>query len=237
MLTTKMHLRRAAPHRYYFIAFALVAALLVLTGFTRTFFLPLASGTFSRPWFVYVHGLLFFAWISLLVIQALLAVRRQLDWHRRLGWVGVAMIPLMTASGVMVAYWATRRDVAAGQGADALSFFFGTLMDMLLFASLATAAVIARRSSAAHKRLILLATLAVLGAAVGRIPVVGAFANYLTVFLILSIATLDVLTIRQVHRATLLGGAWLLIGIFTETTIGNTNAWLSVAQRIVGNGH
>ena len=231
---TIMHSRRGAPHKYFFIAFALVTALLVLTGFTRTFFLPLASGTFSRPWFVYVHGMLFFSWISLLIIQALLAVRRQFKWHRRLGWVGATMIPLMTVSGVMVAYWATRRDVAAGQAADALPFFFGTLMDMLLFASLATAAVLARRSSSAHKRLILMATLAVLGAAVGRIPVLGAFADYITVFMLLCIAMFDAFAIGQVNGATILGGTWLLVGIFTETPIGNTTAWLSVAQRIFG---
>ena len=218
----------------FFVAFAWVTALLVLTGFTRTFFLPLAHGTFSRPWFVYVHGLLFFSWISLLVIQALLAVRRQFKWHRRFGWIGASLIPLMTTSGVIVAYWATRRDVAAGQGADALPFFFGTLMDMFLFASLATTAVLARSSSPVHKRLILIATLAVLGAAVGRIPVVGAVANYITVFMLLCIATFDALTIKQIHRATVLGGAWLLVGIFTEDAIGNTTAWISVAQRIFG---
>jgi hypothetical protein len=186
---------------------------------------------------VYVHGLLFFSWISLLFIQALLAVRRQLKWHRRLGWIGASLIPLMTASGVIVAYWATRRDVAAGQEAVALPFFFGMLMDMFLFASLGTAAVLARRNSPVHKRLILIATLAVLGAAVGRIPVLGGVANYITVFMLLCIAAFDALTIKRVHHATILGGAWLLVGGFSEIPIGDTAAWLSVAQRIIGHGY
>ncbi len=234
---TTMRSTEVARRHLFFIVFASVTALLVLTGFTRTFFLPLAHGTFSRPWFVYLHGLLFFSWISLLVIQALLALRRQFRWHRRLGWFGASLIPLMTTSGVIVAYWATRRDVAAGHGAVALPFFFGLLMDMFLFASLATAAVLARSYSSVHKRLILFATLAVLGAAIGRIPVLGAAANYITVFMLLCIAIFDVFAIRQVHHATMLGGAWLLAGTFIQTPIGNTAAWLSVAQRIFGHAY
>jgi hypothetical protein len=233
---TTMRSTEVAPRHLFFMAFASVTALLVLTGFTRTFFLPLAHGTFSRPWFVYLHGLLFFSWISLLVIQALLALRRQFRWHRRLGWFGASLIPVMTASGVIVAYWATRRDVAASHSAVALPSFFGQLMDMLLFASLATAAVLARNYPPVRKRLILIATLAVLGAAIGRIPVLGASADYITVFMLLCIAMFDAFAIRQVHRATILGGTGLLVGIFTETPIGNTAAWLSVAQRIFGHG-
>jgi hypothetical protein len=234
---TTMQTNRVAPLKFFFIAFASVSALLVIAGFSRTFFVPLARGTFSKPWFVFVHGLLFLSWISLLLIQAILAVRRRFTWHRRLGWVGASMIPLMTTSGAIVAYWATRRNVAAGQGADALSFFFGTLMDVFLFASLATAAVLTRRSPSIHKRLILIATLAVLGPAVGRISVIGSSADYITVILLFCIVIYDALTVRYVSRATVLGGTWLLVGLFTQTLIGNTTAWLSLAQRIIGNGY
>jgi ABC-type Co2+ transport system permease subunit len=228
--------RKGALPKYFAVVFAMTASLFVLAGFTRTFFIPLVTGTFSRPWFVYVHAILFFSWIPLLVGQALLIVRSMFKWHRRLGWMGAAMILPMAASGAAVAYWATRRDVAVGKAADALPFFFGALMDMILFASLAIAAVLARRRSPVHKRLMLLATIAILGAAIGRIPVVGAFSNYIAVALMLSIAAGDIYVSRHVHRATLLGGAWLLIGIFTQGPIGNTNAWISIAQQIVGGG-
>jgi hypothetical protein len=227
--------RIALPKSFAF-SFAAAAACFVVAGFTRTFFLPLVAGTFSRPWFVYVHACLFFSWIALLVAQALLAARPPMKWHRRLGWVGTAMLLPMAASGVMVAYWSTRRDIVAGEAAEALPFFFGLIMDMVLFASLAVAAVLVRSQTQAHKRLMLLATVAILGAAIGRIPVVGAFANHISVLFVLSIGVGDLWTSRQIHRATALGGAWLLIGMFSEGPIGSTDAWISVARRLVGDG-
>lgn len=49
--------RRRVPRKVhaYFIAFTLVFTAFVLAGFSRSFFIPVASGTFSRPPFVYIH--------------------------------------------------------------------------------------------------------------------------------------------------------------------------------------
>ncbi len=220
----------------FFVLFSVVVALLVFAGFTRTFFVPLALGRFSRPWFVYVHGLLFFSWIVLFVIQAVLAVRRQMRWHRRLGWWTASLIPLMVVSGLAVAFWATRRDVALGQGAEALPFFFGQIMDMFLFGSLAAAAVMTRRRPSIHKRLVLLATLAVLGAAVGRIRGLGISANFITLGLVCALVAFDLISQKRLHWVTVIGSAYLLVGIFTEDSLGNTAPWLAIANQIV-RGH
>ena len=45
----------------YFIGFAVIFAAIVLTGFSRTFFLPMARGTLSKPLIVHLHGAFFFA--------------------------------------------------------------------------------------------------------------------------------------------------------------------------------
>lgn len=225
---------RAAPRSRFFIAFIAAAILLVLAGFGRTFIVPVVRGTLSAPWFVYGHAALFFAWMGLLMAQALFAMRRRLGWHRRLGWMGAALIPPMVVSGIAVAVWATRRDVAAGQGYEALSFFFGQCMDMLLFASLASAAMLMRRAPAAHKRLVLLATLAILGAAVGRIPELGIVANGVIVALLVCVATFDLLSAGRIHRTTAFGSAWLIAGTFMQQPVGNTAAWLAMAEHTLG---
>ncbi len=232
MVTTR--LAKTSTRSFFFVAFISTIIFLVLAGFGRTFVVPLLRGTFSAPWFVYVHGALFFAWITLLLAQALLAVRRKMVWHRRLGWVGATLIPAMVVSGIAVAVWATRRDVAAGQEHEALAFFFGQCMDMLLFGSLAFAAVLMRTNPAMHKRLVLLATLAILGAAVGRIPGVGLVANWVTVGLFVCLAIFDMRNTGRFHRATVAGGMWLLGGIFTEEPLGETEIWLAIAQHLVG---
>lgn len=158
--------------RAYFVVFALAIAALVLTGFGRTFFLPLARRTFSAPWFVYVHGALFLTWIVLLLSQSALVVRRRTRAHLRVGRVAFAIVPLMVGSGVVVAIWSSARDLSRGGGDGVVATFGGELMDMLVFGTLATAGLLTRRYAQWHKRLIVLATLGVLGAAVGRIPLV-----------------------------------------------------------------
>lgn len=225
---------KAASRSPFFIFFIAIAIALVLAGFGRTFLVPLLRGTFSAPWFVYAHGALFFGWMGLLMTQALLALRRRMDWHRRLGASGFVLIPAMVASGLAVALWATRRDVAAGQAQEALPFFFGQCMDMLLFATLASAALWLRANPAMHKRLVLLATLAILGAAIGRIPELGVVANGVVIGLLAGMAVFDLHGTGRIHRATSLGGSWLLAGSFLQEPLGSTAAWMAVAQRIVG---
>src|SRR4051812_43235821 len=69
----------------YFVAFTAVFGLLVLAGFSRTFFIPFVQGSYSRPLVVHIHGALFFGWTFLLFAQAWLAATRRLPLHRRIG--------------------------------------------------------------------------------------------------------------------------------------------------------
>lgn len=225
--------KRTAKLRRFFVWFALLVAVLVLTGFTRTFFIPLVRRTFNAPWFVYVHGGLFLTWIGLLITQAALIVRRRSRVHIRVGRVAFGLVPLMLCSGIAVAYWSSARDLSQGGGDSVVSTFGGELMDMLVFGVLATAALVLRRSPQAHKRLILLATLAVLGAAVGRIPVVGQAANYVTVALVVAIAVYDLVVQMRLNRTTVLGGLFLLVGIFSQGILTTTTLWLNLGRTLL----
>ena len=213
-------------------AFVVVIVVAVSLGFGRTVVLPTLRGTFSRPWFVYLHGTLFVVWVSLLAVQVWLISRRQVRLHQRLGMLGAVLVPLMAVSGVVVSVWATNRDVALGQP-GAIVFFFGLLMDMLMFFAFGCAALLTRRRPALHKRLIVFATLAILGAAIGRIPVVGNAANALTVVLVFAVVAYDLTIDRRVRAVTLIGGALFLAGVYTETAIGETDAWRRVGPRVL----
>src|SRR5947209_1547051 len=61
--TTRTDTRRAPRKLHaYFVAFTVVFGLLVIAGFSRTFFAPVFRGAFARPLIVHVHGALFFGW-------------------------------------------------------------------------------------------------------------------------------------------------------------------------------
>jgi hypothetical protein len=227
----------ARTKRRFFLGFGAVIALIVLVGFSRTFFIPLARQTFSAPWFVYVHGTLFFVWIGLLVAQAALVAAHRTRVHRRLGRTAFGLVPLMVASGVAVAVWSSARDLRAGSGDEVVAFFFGELMDMALFSTFAALALLLRRNTQAHKRLILLGTVAILGAALGRIPEIRMISPYVPVLLLLSIAWYDVRTRPKLHPATLWGGSGLLVGIFTQPMIGAMPWWLSIGRQLLEHYH
>lgn len=219
--------------RLFFVVFATVSVAVVFAGFSRTFFVPVASGTFKAPLTVSVHAFFFLAWVSLLVVQAVLAFSRKIGWHRQLGWSSMILIPAMTTSGVAVSLWATARDLRAGQGDAALSFLFGLFMDVTSFAALASAAIVMRRKPQAHKRLIVLATIGILGPALGRIPLIGARTDLVIVALVLSVAAYDFVSHSRVHAATLWGGVGLLASGFAQVPLGATTLWLSIARRIM----
>ena len=87
----------------YFIAFSLVFAAIVLVGFSRSFFIPMARGSLSKPLAVHVHGGLFFAWTALLVTQAVLAANKRLKEHRKVGSIASWLVLPMLVLGSIVA--------------------------------------------------------------------------------------------------------------------------------------
>jgi hypothetical protein len=227
--------RRPVPKKLhsYFVGFTIVFALLVLAGFSRTFFLPMAKGTLEKPLVVHMHGALFFGWTALLVLQAFLAATKRLRLHRKIGSLGGWLIIPMLLMGTIVAARDTVHDYYAGDGNAALSFFYGELADLAMFGMLAGAAMFVRNRPDFHKRWVIMGSLGLLGAAVGRIPEISSFGLYIFVGLIASVAAYDVASRRAVHAATLIGAAVLLAMNLSEEPIGNTQAWLSASHRIL----
>ena len=217
----------------YFVAFSVIFAAIVLTGFSRTFFLPMARGTLAKPLIVHVHGAFFFAWTGLLVAQAVLAATKRLKLHRKVGSVAGWLVLPMLVLGTIVASRDTVHDFYAGDGNRALSFYYGELADLAMFGLLAGSAMLLRHKPDYHKRLVILGSLGLMGAAIGRIPEISAFGLYIFLGMIASVGAYDVASRRTIHRATLAGAAVLLLLGLSEERIGNTAAWLSTAHQLL----
>ena len=217
----------------YFVAFTLLFAIIVLAGFSRTFLVPVARGTFSRPLVVHVHGALFFGWTGLLVLQAWLAATKRLRTHRKVGSFAGWMILPMLLLGTIIAARDTVHDFKSGDGDAALSFFYGELADLAMFGLLAGAAMLLRNKPDYHKRWVILGSLGLIGAAVGRLPEISAFGPYIFLGLIASVAAYDLASRRAIHAATVIGAATLLGLGLTEEPIGSTAAWLRVAHALL----
>lgn len=227
--------RRSPPKKLhvYFLIFTLIFALLVLAGFTRTFFIPVAQGTFVRPLVVHIHGALFFGWTGLLCLQALLAATKRLRLHRKIGSLAGWLIVPMLVMGTIVAARDTVHDFRSGDGEAALSFFYGELADLAMFGLLAGAAMLMRNKPDFHKRWVIMGSLGLLGAAIGRIPEIRDYGLYIFIGLIASVFLYDLVSRGAVHLATVIGAATLLSLNLTEEPIGNTRAWINATRHLL----
>jgi hypothetical protein len=135
-------------------SFWLIGAVLMVSvqvaGFSTS--LVMKRSSFGAPLYVHVHAFVYFGWVWLFLLQSILADRAGMRLHRRLGWLAVVWIPMMIVMGLIV----TVASVRQGR----VPFFFQPLyflvMDpitVLTFAGLAGAAVVLRKQTQWHRRL------------------------------------------------------------------------------------
>ena len=227
--------KRRVPKKLhgFFVAFGAVCGVLVLAGFSRSFFIPVAQGTFARPPLVHIHAAMFFFWVALLFVQPLLAATRRLRLHRKIGAVAAWLVVPMLITGTLVSARDAVNDYNAGEGEERLAFFYGELADLVMFGLLAGGAMLLRSKPDFHKRWVILGSLGLLGAAIGRIPEVSSWGFYIFASLIGSVALYDLASRRALHIATMLGAAVLLILNLSQEAIGNSPLWLSIAHRVL----
>jgi hypothetical protein len=180
-----------------------------------------------------VHGAVFSAWVVLFVVQAALVSAKRTDIHRKLGVLGAVLAPLMVIVGFQAAIAAARRGFGTPGLPPPLVFLAVPMFDLVVFAALVGAALWFRRNPAMHKRLMLLAMLAVITAAIARLPGVlsygpPAFFGLTDLFLLAGIAW-DKWTRGRVHPAYIWGGLFLVLSQPLRLVVSGTDTWLRIA--------
>lgn len=232
----------AARDRLFYSGMAIAMALTVFAGFLPTYYLRLlgdgptttVTGFAFTP-MVRLHAVIFSGWVLLFVAQTTFIASHRVKLHRRAGIAGGVFAAAMVVVGIATAIQATARG-SAPPGIDPLSFFAIPFFDMTLFAVFITAALWNRRIKDTHKRLMLLAYISILAAAVARLPGVlplGPFAFYgLTfVFLVVAIAY-DYLSRGHVHPVYVWGGALLVMSVPGRLVLSETAAWKAFAALV-----
>ena len=230
--------------RRFFTLVTAAIAIVVLIGFARTFFLramfPEAQ-SFAAPETIFsVHGLFFSAWIGLLVLQALLIRFRRVDLHRSFGWTGVGLASLVVLLGTYGSLIAAARPGGfIGVPLPPLQFLVFPILDMVFFAVFFALAIIWRSNPQIHKRLMVLAAVNLVEAAIIRIPIgfIGAGAPFtsrgLSYLFIVALIVWDYRSSGRIHRATLWGGLMIVVSLPVRMLISQTNAWTEVANQLV----
>ncbi|MEJ1965671.1 MAG: hypothetical protein WDO56_30610 [Gammaproteobacteria bacterium] len=198
----------------FFGAMAAWLAVTVFVGFAPTFYLRSHSGDLpTLSPLLTMHGLLFSAWMLLYPAQTALVAAGRMRWHRQIGIAGAVLAASMVLLGTAVQIAHTRRLVLDGSYAnnslvEDLGLSLG-LLDILVFLAFVSTAIWCRRRPAQHKRLILLATLALIGPAVVKIPGITAFPPLAVVLSplipVIPLMFYDLLSCRKILPVTLWG--------------------------------
>lgn len=223
----------------FFPGMAVIILATVFAGFARTYYL---AGVFHAPLpnlLVHIHGAAFSCWILLLVTQTSLVAAGRVDVHRRLGIAGFALACLMVVLGLMAATDGMVRHFAPGPTGVAVKAFYAVpIGDMLVFATLIYFGFRERFDPAAHKRLMLLATIMITDAAFVRWPVSVAWwglrsAELCSDALLVFLVAYDLWSTKKIHRATLWGGLFLVALQQARGPIGHTTAFQSFATWVL----
>jgi len=228
--------------RAFYSGMAVLMALTVFAGFARTFYLraffdvPTIGGASELTPLVQLHGAVFTSWVVLFIVQTGLIRSRRVAVHRRLGIAGIVLAATMVFVGLRTAVAAAAKG-AAPPGLDPLAFMIVPFADMVLFTLFVSSAFVKRRDREAHKRLMLLAYVSIITAAIARIPgLIGvgplvAFSMSL-VFVALGMAY-DGYSRRRVHPVYLWGGALIFVSIPARLALSGTGAWRAFAEVLV----
>ena len=244
----RVYAAATSQSQYFYFFMALSCIAVAFLGFAPTYFVPMAAGKWPPMPVVHFHGLLFFAWTLYFAFQSWLAASGQVARHRTMGMIGVSLATAMTISGFLVAVNAMKRSAAIGMTDEGIAFAIVPLSGMLFFAVVFTLAIAYVRQKEIHKRLMLLASISLLDAAVARwfltflappgaigpppvfITIPPAFVAYL---LLVAAIVWDWRTRGRPHPVYLYGGIALVAVKLLNWPLSTTAAWHSLAGGIL----
>lgn len=231
--------RKPGERRLYTGA-ALIAIAVVFTGFARTYYLKGAFGTPDLTTLKHLHGVLMTAWFALFFVQVRLVATGRTRVHRRLGIAGIVLAAMLVVVGTQLGITSARSGVSPVAGIPPLVFLVMPVGEVVTFVTLFTAAIVLRRRGAWHKRLMVVASLAIVTPAMARLPLDFVHAGGPPVFfalvdlLILACIAFDTAKNRRLHPAFLAGLGVVVAVQVGRLAISGTNAWMQFAAWLVG---
>ncbi|QMU28148.1 hypothetical protein [Adhaeribacter radiodurans] len=187
----------------------------MITGFLPDY-QDLLSGKVKVHWFGHVHGAIMTTWLAVFLTQAILAARGNLKFHRKLGLLslGLGIIVWLTMGVVTFRALISNNPPLADSQFDIL---FIQLYGLILFGLFFSWGMWMRKNATSHKRLLLLATLITMQAAIDRIRFLpgihmALFPRFLYLdALLIPLFFYDWLTLRRIHKTTWLGTLFIVL--------------------------
>ncbi|MGI4756471.1 MAG: hypothetical protein ACRYGF_06435 [Janthinobacterium lividum] len=230
-----MPLRPQPKRRDDIFFLCMVAAILSVNfvGFAKTYYL---AGVFRAPLpgpLVHIHGALFTSWLLLLAVQTALVAVNRIRLHRTFGVLGGIIASGMLLFGSMVTASALRRHAFPTEGRAAF-ILVADVGALILFALFVTIGLLKRNDVVQHKRLMLLASIAILGPALSRwsFPFMKWPPAVFLLWLMfpLSLLVFDTVSRRRPCTVTVVGCILLLMYVCSVGPLSSTRAVRTVVR-------
>jgi len=224
----------ARRHPAFFPAMSSLLIVLVFLGFAPTYYLrPGSAGPI--PAYLHVHGAAMTAWFLLLLVQTALIATRRRGVHRRLGIAGACVAVVIVVLNPLVVAWSVPHLMAGNDSTELTALI--VVADLLLvgiFAALVGLAIRWRRYPETHSRMLVLASLAVSGPALGRLslnlvgtPLPGVIA---LMTLPLLVVVHDRVVMKWVHPVSGWGATAIVGSTLISIAIANTAAGATIVR-------
>ena len=236
-----------AQERNFHLGMGIACALFIFIGFAPTYFLsPFVERPAYAPplsFYVHLHAGIFTAWLVLFIAQTALVRADQRDLHQRLGVLGLAVAIAIVTINFMTVINAIDSGRASSVGPPIPRLYLA-LSASLIAGGFVFAGLYWRRNPAAHKRLMLLATISMMGQAMNRFTRQFDLTNLLDMdrSAIALCATLalygvcmlnDYRTQRRVHPVYVIGAAIVVAQRALGELIPRTAAWQTFASWVL----
>jgi hypothetical protein len=180
------------------------------------------------------HAVTMLSWFFLFALQPTLVRFNHFKLHRTLGQLSPLVVIAFIGFSISISLlnWdrTGRTLIITANG-----------VNLTIFICLYVAAIIKRQQAATHKRLMLYATISLLGPAAGRIPEIFDQSPFMSVPIILAlqIAPLvhDKIVHRKIHKATWIGFLIMLSTIPIIVGLSESSAWKDILINILGSPH
>jgi hypothetical protein len=229
---------RAGTDRIFYSAMGVFVLLLSVAGFARSYYLApwfdTPPGTPEITLLLHAHAAAATAWLVLMVVQPLLIAGRNRKLHRKLGWAGLVVAVLTVVLGNLAAVAAIHVGFI-GLG-DPLAFYAVPFFAINSFAVAAFFGFLWRERAETHKRLMLLANVGIVNAAVARLPIGAVMAGapftftFLPDLIILAGIVYDKIVRGRVHRVWIWGGLAMVAAQAAMFPIMGSEPWLAFAR-------
>lgn len=232
--------------RYFYTVAGAIFLVLILIGFRHYIFggrlftgAPIDPAMLTA---IVVHSSAIFAWFLLFFVQSLLISTSNRRIHMKLGWSVLAVGSAIAVTGPFVAIRSTRLEGIPVMDWPARPFLLVMLSEIALYVVFVTIGVLNRKRPKVHRPMMLMASLAILSGATGRIPLVnsifgvhewmGLFGPVIALGGILLLVRWAMT--RSLERELVTGFAALTLVTLAVSHLAMTNVWIGWAGMIAG---